>query len=206
MRPVADAVTGAPAARWRASGVELGSQQHVQPVRGNGDEELVLSGVAARLAGWLAATADDERRAAQRPANPAAPYSGYWWSSPKWPAPAFSTSRTLPGLGPLQLTVIEDWPGWAEARCWPVASTRPPRVYEITGPGDWAALVARYPLEVTKSRRHDRWKVTGLAGGWLIPNYAAAASDYDAIHLTAGGYLTTAGRALPAGDCQRSRN
>jgi hypothetical protein len=27
-----------------------------------------------------------------------------------------------------------------------------------------AALVARYPLEVTKSRRHDWWKVTGLAG------------------------------------------
>jgi hypothetical protein len=200
--PVAHAVTGAPAAHWWASGVELGSQQHLQAMRGNGGEELVLSGAAERLAAWLADTADDERRAASRPADPAAPYSGYWWSSPRIarqrPGPV-STTRALPGHGPLQLTVVEDWPGWAEVRCWPVKPTRAPRVYEITGPGDWAALVARYPLDVTLSRRHDWWKVTGRAGTWLIPNYAAAAADYDAIHLTIGGYLTTAGRALPAG-------
>jgi hypothetical protein len=148
LRPVAQAVTGAPAAQWWASGVELGSQQHVQALRGGGDQELVLSGAADRLTAWLAGTVDDERRAAQRPADAAAPYSGYWWSSPRWPGPAFSTTRALPGFGPLQLTVIEDWPGWDEVRCWPVTLTRAPQVYEITGPGDWAALVARYPLEV----------------------------------------------------------
>jgi hypothetical protein len=158
----------------------------------------VLSGAAERLTAWLAGTADDERRAASRPADPAAPYSGYWWSSPR-PGPV-ATTRVLPGHGPLQLTAAEDWPGWNQVRCWPVTVTRIPRVYEITGPGDWAALVARYPLEVTNSRRHDWWKITGRAGPWLIPNYPAAAADYDAIHLTIGGYLTTAGRALPAGD------
>jgi hypothetical protein len=30
-----------------------------------------------------------------------------------------------------------------------------------------------------------------------MPNYAAAAADYDAIHLAVGGHLTTAGHALP---------
>jgi hypothetical protein len=198
--PVAQAVTGARAAHWWASGVEMGSQQHVQAMGSDG--ELVLSGVAERLTAWLTGTADDERRAATRPADPAAPYSGYWWSSPRWPGPVLSTTRALPGLGPLQLTVIEDWPGWDEVRCWPVTPARAPRVYEITGPGDWATLVARYPLEVTQSRRHDWWKVTGQGGTWLIPNYAAAASDYDAIHLTVSGYLTTAGRALPVDDAR----
>ena len=35
-----------------------------------------------------------------------------------------------------------------------------------------------------------------------MPSYAAAASDYDAIHLTVGGYLTTAGNALPVNDAR----
>jgi len=175
--------------------VELSTQQQVQPTGGTG-ERPALSGTAERLAAWRAATIEDERAAAGRPADPAANYSGHWWSTPKWPAPV-STTRALPGLGPLQLTVIEDWPGWAQVRCWPLIPRRAARIYEINGAGDWAALVARYPLQVTKSRRHDWWRVTGWAGTWLMPDYAAAASDYDAIHLSVGGYLTTAGRALP---------
>lgn len=39
--------------------------------------------------------------------------------------------------------------------------------------------------------------MTGIAGAWFIPDYVAVASDYDAVHLTVAGYLTTAGRALP---------
>ena len=42
--------------------------------------------------------------------------------------------------------------------------------------------------------------MTGWAGPWTIPDFAAVAADYDAIHLTVGGYLTTAGRALVLGD------
>ena len=52
------------------------------------------------------------------------------------------------------------------------------------------------------TRRHDWWRVTGWAGTWLMPDYAAAAADYDAIHLTVGGYLTTAGRALVVNDAR----
>jgi len=42
------------------------------------------------------------------------------------------------------------------------------------------------------SRRHDWWRVTGSAGAWMIPDWVAVAADYDAVHLTVGGYLTTA--------------
>jgi hypothetical protein len=41
--------------------------------------------------------------------------------------------------------------------------------------------------------------VTGWTGRWLIPDYAAVADDWDAVHLTVAGYLTTAGIAIPAG-------
>ena len=41
---------------------------------------------------------------------------------------------------------------------------------------------------------------TGWAGRWLIPDFAAVAADYDAVHLSVAGYLTTAGRALSVDD------
>jgi len=74
------------------------------------------------------------------------------------------------------------------------------RICEIRGPEDWTDLVSRYPLEVTRARWHDWFKVTGRAGTWLIPDYSAVAADYDAVHLTIGGYLTAAGRALAVSD------
>ena len=200
LRPVARAVTSAPAARWWSSGLDPGTQQYVESLL-RSDEGPPLTGAAGRLEKWLATEAEEERSAAERPTDPTAPYSGYWWSSPTW-ARLADTTRALPGLGPLQLFAMEDWPGWAEVRCWPVTPDRPARICEITGPDDWVALVARYPLEVTKSRRHDWWRVTGWAGPWLMPDYAAAAADYDAVHLPVGGYLTTAGRALAVNDAR----
>jgi hypothetical protein len=59
--------------------------------------------------------------------------------------------------------------------------------------------VGRYPLDVSKSRRRDWWRATGRAGRWLIPDYAAVAADWDAVHVSVSGYLTTAGIAIPAG-------
>jgi hypothetical protein len=73
-------------------------------------------------------------------------------------------------------------------------------VYEICGPGQWADLVGRYPLDVTRSRRDDWRRATGRAGGWLIPDYAAMAADWDAVHVSVAGYLTTAGIAILADD------
>ena len=66
-------------------------------------------------------------------------------------------------------------------------------------PGQWAGLVDRYPLDVGRSRRHDWWRATGLTGRWLIPDYAAVATDWDAIHVSVAGYLATAGVATPVG-------
>lgn len=148
---------------------------------------------------WRTGTLDDERSAHDRPEDPAASYSGHWWSSPahsRLPV----TTRGLRGLGAVGLALVEDGLGWQSARCWPVAPADGARVYEVCSPGQWAELVDRYPLDVSKSRRHDWWRATGRAGRWLIPDYAAAAADWDAVHVSVAGYLTTAGIAIPAGD------
>ena len=50
---------------------------------------------------------------------------------------------------------------------------------------------------MTASRRHDWWRLTGRDGTWLIPDWAAVATRFDAVHLTVDGYLSTAGRAIP---------
>jgi hypothetical protein len=109
------------------------------------------------------------------------------------------TTRGLPSLGAVGLALAEDGLGWQQARCWPVAVRGGARVYEIGGPGQWAGLAGRYPLEVSRSRRHDWWRATGRAGRWLIPDYAAVAADWDAIHVSVAGYLTTAGLPIAVG-------
>lgn len=69
------------------------------------------------------------------------------------------------------LASVEDGLGWREARCWPVEPQPGARIYEISGPDRWAELVDRYPVDVTRSRRHDWWRVTHWAGIWLIPDW-----------------------------------
>jgi hypothetical protein len=98
------------------------------------------------------------------------------------------------------LALVEDGFGQRNARCWPVSPRPGARIYEISSPEDWTELVGRYPIDVSNSRRHDWWRTTGWAGRWLIPDFAAIAADYDAVHLSIAGYLTTAGRALSVDD------
>lgn len=203
--PIARAVTAAPGARWWPTGVARDDQQYVEWVDEH-DNAPDLTGTAARLAAWRRDTIKDE--GLDRPEDPAAPHSGYWWSAPIlwWAAPGISpltsTTRTIPGIGAVGLDLVEDPYDWSEARCWPVAVRSGARIYEISGPGDWTDLVGRYPLDVSSSRRHDWWRATGCTGTWLIPDFTAVAADHDAIHLTVAGYLAAAGRALPVGSAR----
>ena len=198
--PMAQAVTAAPAARWWPSPVASDRQQYVEWVSEH-DHSPALTGTAAEIASWQSAMAEDERPARKRPEDPSASWSGYRWSTPS-PSGLPSTTRSLPGLGAVGLALVEDGLGWREAHCWPVEQRPDARIYEISGPAQWTDLVGHYPLDVTKSRRHDWWRATGWAGTWLIPDFAAVAQDYDAIHLSIAAYLATAGQALPVGDAR----
>jgi hypothetical protein len=196
LAPVAAAVAAAPAAAWWWTPAALGDQQYVDWVDDRHDHSPSLTGAAAKLAAWRRGTLEDEDRAAERPADPGARWSGHWWSTPALSGLP-STTRAAAGLGAVALALTEDSMGWAEARVWPVQARPGVRVYELTGPAAWAELVRRYPLEVTRARWHDWFRVTGRAGRWLTPDYVAVAADWDAVHLTVAGYLSTAGVTCP---------
>lgn len=201
LRPVAEAVAaaaaGLPDVRWWTEPIDSSRQRYTQFLDRDPSPEPLLTGAAEFTAAWLADTRDDEQSAGDRPEDPAAQYGGQWWSTPT-PSRLLVTTRGLPALGAVGLALVEDGLGWQSARCWPVAPQDGARVYEIGGPGQWADLVDRYPLDVSKAHRHDWWQATGWAGRWLIPDYAAVADDWDAVHVSVAGYLTTAGIAIPA--------
>jgi hypothetical protein len=205
LRAIAHAVVEAPASRWWREPVAAADQHAVTwpqddpPVFG----PPAVVGAESALRSWREQTAADERRAHQeRPADPRANWSGEWWSTPALTGGPVTT-RALPIAGsgdqaaPVRLSLVEDAMGWVTARSWPVLLAGDARVLEVTGPADWVALVEQYPLEVTASRRHDWWRVTGRNGCWVIPDWAAVAADIDGVHLTVDGYLSAAGRALP---------
>lgn len=151
------------------------------------------------LLSWRAATIDREERAARdKPRDPRASYGDYWWSIPH-----FSTPATMPpcfdGV-PSCLWYVEDSLGWKRALT--RRAVYPPeapalRYCRIDSGADWAALCARFPIEVTAITRHDWYRTTGRDGRWVIPDWAEVARFYDAVCLTPAGYLSAAGIVIP---------
>lgn len=191
--PVAEAVLQCPAALWWDDPVDVRDQHRATEQRddaqppGNPDS-------GAELAEWRRATVQDEKRAAkERPADPAANWGGWWWSAPAL-TDLIASASTIPGSRtPLGLILVEDSPGARRMHVQPVEIDPAAQVYEVSGPDDWALLVAAHPLKVTSSRRHDWWRATGWSGPWVIPDWAAVAEHWDGVHVTVNGYLSTAG-------------
>jgi hypothetical protein len=196
LEPVARRIGESASAAWWWSPVALDRQRYVQWTDESPREPPALSGAAERLALWRATALSDEREAARHSKPATANLTGNWTSTP---SRMTTTSRSHPELGAVTLRLVEDGLGWRQADVWPLRPAGVCRIYEITGPLAWAELVARYPLDVSLSRRQDWWRTTGHDGSWLIPDWAAVSSDFDAVHLTVAGYLSTAGRAIAVG-------
>lgn len=211
LAPVAEAVVAAPRTGWWAEPLDRDRQHTISWPTGEPPEHRapVPADVDRALRQWRETTLAEEQRAArERPADPRANWSGSWWSTPALSG-AVTSSRARPddpvsrrGVRvpipvPVGLTLVEDELGWPTARTWPVRVRADARVYEVDGPAAWTALVERHPLEVSASRRHDWYRVSGEDGAWVVPDWAGVADQYDAVHLTVDGYLSTAGRALP---------
>jgi len=190
MVPLATVLAASPATAWWAAGMDA-ADQHTVVFDAMPAPPSAAAG--ASLARWQAKTLADEQQAAERPSDPNANWSGSWWSAPVL-AGLCATTRALPNAGPVRLRLVEDAMGWEAATSQRIRVPAGARIFEITGPRAWAELVARYPLDVSRSRRHDWWRTTARTGTWLIPDYLAVAAHFDAIHLTVAGYLTTAGR------------
>lgn len=196
----ARAVAASPAAAWWTAPVDVADQWRVtfdHPPSRTPDGPAAPA--AATLREWRdAVVAEEETAARERPADPRAPWSGTWWSTP--PAALTRTTRRVGDLGPAGLRLVEDSLGWTSARVGRVHAPEGARVLEIDGPDAWVALCRARPLEVTASRRHDWFRTTGTDSRWVVPDWSAVAADVDAVHVGVAGYLSTAGRALPVDD------
>ena len=65
------------------------------------------------------------------------------------------------------------------------------RIFEIHGPNDWHRLCVEYPAEGNSGRHAGNEPDFSCDSGRLVPDWSKVARDWDAVHLSFGGYLTS---------------
>ena len=65
---------------------------------------------------------------------------------------------------------------------WEISVSKDVQVVEVHGPADWNRLCVRYPAAGVSDGPPDPH--------WLVPDWGAAAEDWDGVHLSLGGLLT----------------
>ncbi|WP_157884047.1 hypothetical protein [Arthrobacter alpinus] len=135
--------------------------------------------------------------ARDRPADPTGNWSGTWWSRPEG---VTGSTSAMPEQGPLGLWLVEDGIGERAATIEKLDAPTRPHVYEIDSPDAWAQLCREQPITVTCSKRHDWYRTTGRSGAWVMPDWSRLQETYDGVHLSLGGYLRTAGQAIPVSE------
>jgi len=194
---VASLIVLAPQTSWWQTGCRLDDQWEITWLGdGVAKPNEPAADPAAVLYEWLRETVAEEKRAARWSSKRALATSGSWWVLPHY-LPLSRTARRAGRAGPVGLDLVEDSGSWSAADVARVAVPEGVRVYEVDGPDSWAALCRRYPLDVSCSRRGDWHRTTGRDGAWVIPNFVDVATDYEGVHVSVAGYLTTAGLAVP---------
>lgn len=125
-----------------------------------------------------------------------------WWSAPRFapltwttgPVPPLPTTALLGFIDTYQPLVATG------AQVFSVEIDPSARVFEVTEPEDWRRLVERFPEDATGT--HDgEWREWGsVTGPWVLPNWEEVMANYDGVHVTVGGYLSSCGLALHVGD------
>lgn len=199
LAPVAEFIHTSSHGNWWATALDRTAQARVCFLRDGRQNPTPEMNSAVGLREWHADTdRSNEQMRRQRFEGGEALWamtSGTWWTPPI-SSRVVSTTRIRESLGPVGLWLDEDFGGEHRARSWRVHPADDLRVFEIDGPVAWADLVARYPLNVTYARGANWQQATGRDGAWLLPDWTAMSDDYDAVHLTVSGYLTTSGRTV----------
>ena len=97
------------------------------------------------------------------------------------------TSTARDGLPCLDVVVawqVGEWTTDGSTRCAVMPVSDDARIYEVSGPAEWHELCRNYPSVYGRS--------DGPAGAsTLVPRWDAVAEDWDGVHLTFLGLLTT---------------
>ena len=202
-RPLAEAVASAPAANWWWEPADLRHQRwvgcaHHRTLARGGDVARAVEAAEENAAAEEQAMARDRALAARR-AGAEGAVSGTWWSGPLG-GTVWTSRGNIGDLPAVRLACAEDPLGEEEFEVWAVEIDPAARVYEVHEPGDWGRLAAAHPRDVTASRWHDWSRWTGREGRWILPDWRSVAAQWDGVHVSVAGYLSTAGMAVDSGD------
>ncbi len=119
-----------------------------------------------------------------------------WASKPRG---GFWTSTALPPLPSTWLLTGEETLGPRHA-IWRLPLLGAAKVWELDGPRSWVELCRRYPDDTTHTYG-EQWRVWGLRQSRVVtPNWGQVAQEWDGVHLSMGGLLTTEGVSLDVGN------
>ncbi|MCA1005619.1 hypothetical protein LCL87_07815 [Rhodococcus hoagii] len=201
LRRVAEHIARSPHAWWWTTGLAAADQWLVgwvdesaeSSVPAAAEQSATEQSAAELLRAWRDETVEEELRSERdRPADPSANWSGWWWSTP----PTRSSTRPLDDGTPTGLWFVEDSMGWKRAVARRVNVPAGAGVYEVDSADAWAELCRQFPVDVTAQKRHDWYRTTGRSGPWVVPDWPRIAERYDGVHLTIAGYLAAAGTAI----------
>jgi len=115
---------------------------------------------------------------------------------PSWHLPlGVVTSTALPGLPATELANPDSVTRGGTIHCWTTHLPGSTRIYDVHTPSDWIRLCEEHPRTKALPDAWRRWGIDAPFALW--PDWRSAATEWDAIHISMAGLLTTVG--LPIG-------
>jgi len=197
-RPLALSLVASPATRSWWDAVKREDQRLIEwegcpaPV-GSDLESAVLAGMAEERA------ENEEGLRRSRPSPGARNVGASWWSAPSFAMNSWTTG----GIGQIPTISLADFIDTYRpheetgATVWKLAISGEAKVHEITQPGDWGDLVARYPRDVTGTHDGEWRSWADVDGPWYLPDWEQVMKEFDGVHVTIGGFVASCGLALP---------
>ena len=113
------------------------------------------------------------------------------------PVGGMFTSTMIGDISPMAATIdfgvgdFRPWYGEPPYAIWRMNVDESARIFEIHDPDDWHLLCVNYPAEGNSGRHAGNEPDFSRDPGRLVPDWFQVARDWDAVHLSFGGYLTS---------------
>ena len=113
------------------------------------------------------------------------------------PTGGLFTSTQVGSFSPMAAAIdfgvgdFRPWYGKPPYSVWRMEVDESARIFGIHGPSDWHRLCVEYPAEGNSGRHAGNEPDFSRDAGRLVPDWSKVARDWDAVHLSFGGYLTS---------------